>query len=415
MYDVTIDEAFVLERVHHDDVAERRMKRLVAAMHPRSTREISEGDLAMLVSERGWTAGHERRTGACRGNVAPAMIFNTFARDAKEERRLASMYPALKHAMLLGQGAFTQRAAINHADWCACQAAVEMHSIYGCLHACDYCHVEGFINMMVDIEHLVEQLPRVFKQNPAQNLYKYDNLTDQICFEPEYGASELLVPFFGRQEDKYLLLYTKSDNVDHLLNLDHRGKTIINWSLSGATQARLIEKGTPGPARRIEAMRKCQEAGYTVRCRFSPIVPVEGWQEETASVIDELFSRATPDVITMDVLGFMDPGQVPDVIDASLLDQEALGHLKPQETKAALARDQPRGKHFFPHEYRSKLYDHVFKEVRKHDDAVPVALCNETFLMWEDWEAKLGMQPDDYACCCGPTSVPGNKWLHHRA
>jgi len=206
-----------------------------------------------------------------------------------------------------------------------------------------------------------------------------------------------------------LLLYTKSDNVEHLLNLDHRSKTIINWSVATDTQARYIEKGTPSITSRIRAMRRCQDAGYVVRCRFSPVVPVVGWQQEMSGMIGELFANVTPDVITIDVLGFMDPCHVPSVIDMSLLDPEAVKHV--ECTATANPGQQAQGKHFFPHEYRSKIYNHVFKEIRKYDAGIPVALCNETFQMWDEWASRLGMQPDDYACCCGPTSVPGNKWL----
>jgi glucose-1-phosphate adenylyltransferase len=44
-----------------------------------------------------------------------------------------------------------------------------------------------------------------------------------------------MVSFFARQTDNFLLLYTKSDNIDHLLDLDPRGQTLDALVSSGCT------------------------------------------------------------------------------------------------------------------------------------------------------------------------------------
>ena len=67
---------------------------------------------------------------------------------------------------------------------------------------------------------------------PNQTLFQWDNGTDPVCWEPEYGGTRLLVELFARQPDKYLELYVgKSDHVDYFLDYDHRGHTICCWSL----------------------------------------------------------------------------------------------------------------------------------------------------------------------------------------
>ena len=87
------------------------------------------------------------------------------------------------------------------------------------------------------------------------------------------------------------MLYTKSDNVDHLLNLAHNGHTIISWTVSCNTVAREIEKQTPTMEERVQAAVKCQKAGYTVRFRFSPIIPIKNWQAENREMIEKLFAK----------------------------------------------------------------------------------------------------------------------------
>jgi DNA repair photolyase len=409
MYPIHVDEVHILRRVHDDPLAERRLQRMLVALKPTTIHDIDDAELERVVARSGGTGGHEYRTGSYQRQGTPAIIFNTFRHDDHDLAVARKAHPALDTCMLLGQGAITTRAGYyqHGPDWCQCQSAKEFHSIYGCLHACDYCHVENFLNVMLDLEWLAATVERTIAATPGQQLYKYDNQTDQICFEPEYGASELFVNLFARQPDKYLLLYTKSDNVDHLLGLDHRGHTIVNWSLSPATQSTAIEKGTPPVEQRIDAMQRCQGAGYPVRCRFSPMIPLTGWQEEYATMIDELFDHATPDVITLDIVGFMSPSQMKAALDTSLFDPRAKALLDEQEKRHV----QKWGKHVFPHSYRKEIYEHVIRKIQHRQPGQLIAICNETFDMWEALAPVLGANsdPGQFTCCCGPNSVPSNQ------
>jgi hypothetical protein len=262
---------------------------------------------------------------------------------------------------------------------------------------------------MVNLEELVERLPELLDANPWLQLYKYDNQTDTIAFEPEYGASELMVGFFAQQPNAYLMLYTKSDNVDHLLGLEHCGHTIVSFTISSPTVAEHVEHGTPTTAQRITAAAKVQAAGYTPRVRFSPIVPIEGWREELRTLISDLLGSVTPDVITIDLLGWMDPGCIDEIIDVSLLDPRFLSAMRNLFADGPPGPGYwPRVKHIFPHELRCEVYEFVIDEVQRHNPRVRVSLCNETVGMWDDLGPRLGMEPEDYVCGCGPTSVPGH-------
>jgi hypothetical protein len=271
-------------------------------------------------------------------------------------------------------------------------------------------------------------LPELLDANPWLQLYKYDNQTDTIAFEPEYGALELLVRLFARRTPGdtipspattagdgsscppvYLMLYTKSDNVDHLLGLDHRGHTIVSFTISSPTVAEHVEHATPGTAQRIAAAAKVQGGGYIPRVRFSPIVPVKGWRDELQGLCRDLLADVTPDVITIDLLGWMDPGCIDEIMDVSLLDPrflEAMRHLFADGPPGP--GYWPRVKHIFPHDLRCEVYEFVIDEVQRHNPRVRVSLCNETVGMWDDLGPRLGMEPEDYVCGCGPTSVPGN-------
>jgi len=260
---------------------------------------------------------------------------------------------------------------------------------------------------MMNIEEYVDHLDGWIEKTGGQTLFQYDNWSDINCFEPEYGATKLFVEYFSKRDREYLELYAgKSDNVDFLLDLDHKGKTICCWSLSGRTQSTEIEYKTATMDERIAAAKKCQKAGYHVRFRFSPIIPVKNWQAENREMIENLFAQVHPDVITFETLRFRDYNAIIKEIDPSLLDPEFL-----QVMESAQGGIQGCE---IPHEYRKKVYKFIIDELERVSPKTPYSFCRESIPMWddlaEDFE-KHGQSPDYYVCNCGPLSTPGHELL----
>jgi len=409
MVEMKPPKVYVHQRVHESELAKRRLDRMMENIETDDLQLVDDVSLEEAIKADRWRENAGKRTGEINRKSDPTIIFNTFRFLPGEEfRMLAQKYPVLSSHNLLGNGYWTFRNANNLSNRNGvCKSAYEIHSAWGCYHACDYCHVRESLSIMLNLEEFVENLDELVQRESSQQLYKYDNQTDTICFEPEYGASELLVNYFANQDDKYLMLYTKSDNVDHLLNLPHNGNTIINWTLSCGTVAREIEKLTPTTAERIQAAEKCQKAGYTVRFRFSPIVPIKNWQAENREMIEQLFATVKPDLITMDILGWMTAQQIKNAIDLSLFDDEYRELVEKMAEEGVVNR----GKQIFPHEARLEIYRFFIEEMRRVSRKTPVAICMETEEMWEELSDELEMQKDNYPCCCGPKSVPGHPML----
>jgi spore photoproduct lyase len=409
MYPVSTPLAIVLDRVRRNPRAALRLDRMLGAIDADEIVETDEAGMEQLLTERE-LLGNSGRTGAFRLERDPVLIFGTYRWDDEEKTAaLRAVHPSLGAPLLLGTDPWTHRDhAMFRRDYgYVCQSAWEVHAAYGCLHACDYCHVPPYFAIMLDMEELATRLRTFGETIPEQRLYKFDNYTDTIALEPEYGASETLVNMFADWQDRYLLLYTKSDNVDHLLDLDHKGGTLVSWSLGSETVARKIEKKTPSLDARIGAMERCQEAGYPVRARISPITPVHDWRTEYAALIDSLLRRVRPDVITIDVIGWMTAVQMQDALDVDLLADEYADEIARQAAKELPVH----GKHLFPHEMRAEILRFVIEEVRTRVPEQAISLCNETAEMWRELNPLIGMTPGNYVCCCGPTSTPGNKLL----
>ena len=284
-----------------------------------------------------------------------------------------------------------------------CQTGMELNTVQGCVFRCAYCGFGRVMRFPLDIERFVDGLDDVFARTPDQTLYKYSNMTDLPPFEPELDAIPPVIERFAREERRHVLLFTKSDNVDFLLDLDHRGKTIVSWSLTCDTASRLIDRRAPSLDERIEAMRKCREAGYTVRARLSPVVPVKNWREEYADLFRKLFAIAPPDIVTMELLGWFDVGDLHELMDTDLLDQDALA-----EADAAADELAGFGWRPFTERMHEEVYRHLIEQVKAISPSTPIAPCHGTKTIWEKLGGLVGMTPEHYLCNCGPRSAPGD-------
>jgi len=284
-----------------------------------------------------------------------------------------------------------------------CQTAVELNLVDGCALRCAYCGFGRYIIFALDVERFLSGVEEAIALRPAQRLYKYSNMTDLPPFEPEYDAVAPLVRRFAREDGRYLMLFTKSDNVDFLLSLDHGGQTIISWSMSCDTASRRVDERAASMPARIDAMARAQAAGYIVRARLSPIVPVRDWRREYRELFERMFAAARPDLVTLELLGWFEFADLDRIIPRDLLDDEAY-------RAAEVSQDQLRGVFWgpFPEAMHQEVYRFCIETVRELSPATPVSICHGTPETWSALGGLLGMAPDRYVCNCGPTSTPGD-------
>ena len=334
-----------------------------------------------LKKERWYDKGE--RTGEKRQNN-PNIIFTTFDwQDETNNPLKGQSY----NAFTPGRFAFADfrdKKQLREERGAVCNSGYEIHTAFGCLHSCTYCHIGNALTIMLDIEKFTDKISVLMQNNPWQKLYKYDNQTDILTLEPEYGATKKLVEFFATT-DKTLMLYTKSDNVNHILDLDHKGKTIVCWTMSCSEVAEKYELGAPSLEQRVEAARKCQEAGYGVRIRFSPIIPIENWKEKNAEMIEQIFTKIKPTVVSMETLCHMS-GKQANALFSNL---------------AIKTKDKITEYELFEHKDRSEIYRFFIEEIRRHDKKVKIALCLETEKMWQELKGIVNGNPDNFYCCCG--------------
>jgi hypothetical protein len=155
---------------------------------------------------------------------------------------------------------------------------------------------------------------------------------------------------------------------------------------------------------RISAMERMQRAGYLVRARLSPVVPVVNWQEEYTELFDQLFSRVKPDLVTLELLGWMTVDDLLAMFSPSLFDAEAL-------RQARAARDTLADVHWgpFTQQTHEDVYAFCIDTVQRLSPRTPVSVCHGTAATWKALGGKMRMTPENYICNCGPLSAPGGS------
>ena len=409
MYPLSPQTVFVFERALEDERSAARVMTMLGALGRKlpSVERVADGDIPEMIAARGWQDARLRQ-GRHAEHTEPALVFGTLRLDGEvDTASVLELCPPGSPAPLVQQLLGGGGANVHHERRDpnrVCRSRVQFDTIYGCPHGCAYCSGGKVAVINTNIEEFVErQVMPLSAANPWQKVFMFNSsLSDTLCFEPEYGMSAILAEYYASTPDQHYLIHSKSANVDWLLDLDHRGRTILLWSVSSATASRRVEPGSATMEERIAAARRCQEAGYPVRFKLKPIVPLANWREECEALVARLFAEITPENIGLCMVAWMPAAELEAIIDPACLDQRFLAAMRDAVEEMAGVLPGP-----FPHEVRAAIYGFYLEQIRRHDPDVPVFLCTESLAMWREFEDRLGVDAGHYACACGPQSSPG--------
>ena len=415
MYDIRPQVAYVMDRTKADPNCLRRVEAMVPAFGNPPVVAASDGDIPDIIAKHD-LHNARKRDRQIESGANPIIVFNALrlnGQDIDVDGLWAKCPKGTSKVFvqrLLGFGGISYASSHFRGKELVCRKAYEFNTVEGCPHRCQYCPSAGesVISIALNMEEFIEEkVDPLLKANPRQKVYRFQTqASDSLCIEPEYGAVKALVDYFAEQDDRYLLLHTKSANADFLTDLDHKGHTIALWSLTSHTASREIERGSGTTEERIEAARKCAAAGYPTRFKFKPIIPVRNWREETRQMIRLMFDGPRSDIISLCCMMWMKIDELEAAMDADKFDPEFIkaAHEHADEMTGALAAP-------FPHHVRAEIYSFFIDEIRKYDKEVPISICTETIAMWREFQDRLGFGPGTYACGCGPECPPGTEIL----
>ena len=287
----------------------------------------------------------------------------------------------------------------------------------GCFYQCDWCYLKltfraafPFITARAQYDRIKEQLAKRLITARSPVMFNSGELADSLALEHLTGAAKEFIPWFGNTLNGYLFMLTKSDNVNSILDLPHKGHTVVAWSVNNEAVSRKFEIGAPPFMKRLEAAKKVLKAGYPVRIRLDPIVPFEGWKEGYKDTIKQIFSKISPERITLGTLryeeGFYKMRNTIFTTGPEL--PQFLEKMEPMFAPKLFEGEKraKTGKYSFTPTQRTDIFRYVIDEIRKHSDC-RIALCKESADVW----AETGLQLSRCSCVCqlDYAEMPGNQ------
>jgi len=265
-----------------------------------------------------------------------------------------------------------------------------INAVTNCPMDCSYCVLQGYLNNPFltlysnwdDLLHEIEGFLSM-RRNSLSRLGTGE-LSDSLALESIFPISQFLIPFFAEREDGLLELKTKSNRVEPLLHLDHRGKTIVSWSLNPSEVIREEERNTASLEERLDAASRCQGKGYPLGFHFDPMLDYPGWEEGYRESIRSVFKRIDPKgVIWISLGGFRYPPKLRAIAKDRFPDTGIFsGELFP-------GRD---GKFRYLKAIRTGMYRKMVEWLREVHADLFIYLCMESR---EVWEEVFGWAPEN--------------------
>jgi spore photoproduct lyase len=256
-----------------------------------------------------------------------------------------------------------------------------INTITNCPMDCSYCVLQGYLNnpfltLYTNWDGLLQEVEN-FLSGVRRSLLRLGTgeLSDSLALDSIFPLSQILILFFTGRNNGVLELKTKSAEVDHLLHLNHQGKTVISWSLNPQKMIEEEEIRTAPLRERIDAAKRCQGAGYPIGFHFDPIIYDEGWEKEYRDTVLSLFNKIDPKkVIWISLGGFRYPSQLKGIAKERFPDTKIfLGELFPGGD----------GKFRYLKEIRIEMYQKMLGWLREVDPDLFIYLCMESKEVWE--------------------------------
>jgi len=194
---------------------------------------------------------------------------------------LLSLHKAGKTTLVFGELANSVRYSREEGNTCP---NYWHFSPYGfCPYGCKYCYLAGTegvkysptVKIYVNLIEMLHEIDHISRRFTKPTAFYIGKLQDALALDPLTAYSTVIIPFFAVHPNARLTLLTKSNNVDRLVDLEHRGHSILSWSVNPPEVCRIFEENVPHIEDRIEAMRRVSQAGYPVRAVMMPVIPIE--------------------------------------------------------------------------------------------------------------------------------------------
>jgi spore photoproduct lyase len=270
-------------------------------------------------------------------------------------------------------------------------------SPYGfCPYGCTYCYLAGTrgiwfsptVKVFLNLDEMLGRIDDIARQAGLPVGFYLGKLQDGLALDPLTGYSRRLVPFFAQHRWARLIVLTKSADVENLMGLEPRDNVVLSWSLTSKEAWRRFEPGTPSPAQRLAAIRRCAAAGYRIRVVLMPILPIPDWLDGYATLLDDLLESVPVERITL--------GSLCSFPNALRLTNAKLGSGNLIQELLKAGGRCPDGRYRFGPQLRTQCYRLLAGRIHSRRPDLPVGLCLEERAVF----ASSGLSDNVGICNC---------------
>jgi spore photoproduct lyase len=258
------------------------------------------------------------RTGALARRIigaAPPGVAVNYVADAREVARPvaneADSFGAGKRRMAImrRRAPFLMACPAGSSEFACCGYLV-LTLASNCPMDCGYCFLQEYLadnpgfQVYANYADAFDELERLRRSSPGRGFrVGTGELADSLAFDSLTGMSRDLVEYFAGRPDLTLELKTKTDEIENLLAIDPKGRTLVSWTLSPERVFQSTEHRTAAPRARIEAAQRVLAAGYRVAFHLDPIIAYTGAERDYLELIGNLFDAIAPERIAFISMG----------------------------------------------------------------------------------------------------------------
>lgn len=257
----------------------------------------------------------------------------------------------------------------------------------GCPYYCTYCYLAyvyrkfaPFIKININYDTMFKQIRKTLTHSQGKISFNMGEMLDSLALDHITNLTTTLVPFFSGLSRAFLMLLTKSCNIENLLAVEPNDQTVISWSLNSRYAVETFEMGTASLDERIKAAKLCQEHGYRIRFRIDPGILYSNWQAEYADLIRKTLTVTAPENITLGMLRLL-PGHLH-------LAVQAYGNRARKLYTQNFVKGASDGKLRYPPKQCIEFYTFLIDTIRAFNHKVSISLCRETTDIWNIFKER---------------------------
>jgi spore photoproduct lyase len=270
-----------------------------------------------------------------------------------------------------------------------CPHFLELKWATGCPYACAWCYLQGTFRFLEyktkpkpkEYSRVQEHLQAFFDGRSGEaELLNSGELADSLMTEESSNPfSRFIMDLFKIQTRHKVLFLTKSTSIDELMLIGNKSQAVISFSINAIPVAKKWEKA-PTVEERVRAAGLLADAGYEVRLRLDPMVPVDGWRNAYLETLELVFETLTPSRITLGSLRGL---------------QSTINNARDKSWVTYLEEKSNWGRKIGINT-RTDMYRFVIERLNTEFGYRDVALCKETVEVWN----RLGLDHSKIRCNC---------------